>query len=129
MRLAVRETAPPVIGVALATGALFLPAAVMGGGPGLELLQPFAVSLLLGLISTVVVVLFVLPSLYPVLAGLRPLPVAPDAASNGRHADPAEASHPEASHAEAPHTAAAGPPHAAVQEAPTQLMTDREEER
>ena len=75
MRRAVREKAPAVIGVALATAALFLPAAVMGGGAGLELLQPFAVSLLVGLISAVAVVLLVVPGVYPALAGLQRAPV------------------------------------------------------
>lgn len=111
MRLAVRETAPPVIGVALATAALFVPAAVMGGGAGLELLQPFAVALLLGLVSTVVVVLFVLPSLYPALAGLRPLPVVAGGDGNGRHAE------------------AQGAPPAGAQEASTRFGTEREQER
>jgi multidrug efflux pump subunit AcrB len=74
MREAVRDQAPAVTGVALATAALFLPAAVMGGGAGLELLQPFAVSLLAGLISAAVVVLLVVPGLYPALAGLQRAP-------------------------------------------------------
>ena len=43
----------------------------MGAGAGLELLHPFAIALLGGLISAVVVVLFVVPGLYPALAGLR----------------------------------------------------------
>jgi multidrug efflux pump subunit AcrB len=74
MRDAIRHQAPVVTGVALATAALFLPAAVMGGGAGLELLHPFAVSLLAGLISETVVVLLVVPGLYPAVAGLRRTP-------------------------------------------------------
>jgi Cu/Ag efflux pump CusA len=85
MRRALHETVTPVIGVALATGALFLPAALMGGGAGLELLQPFAITLVVGLVSSLAVVLFVVPGLYPRLAGLHPSPVPPDAESNGRH--------------------------------------------
>jgi Cu/Ag efflux pump CusA len=79
MRRALREKAPVVVGVALATAALFLPAAVMGGGAGLELLQPFAISLLLGLVTAAAVVLLVIPSLYPALAGLRRAPIELDA--------------------------------------------------
>jgi multidrug efflux pump subunit AcrB len=74
MRQAVRDQAPGVTGVALATAVLFLPAAVMGGGAGLELLHPFAVSLLAGLISATVVVLLVVPGVYPALAGLQRAP-------------------------------------------------------
>jgi Cu/Ag efflux pump CusA len=80
MRLALRESTPLVLAVALGTAALFLPAVVMGGGTGLELLHPFAVSLLLALVSTTAVVLVVVPGLYPALAGLRPMAPAPDAA-------------------------------------------------
>ena len=55
-----------------------LPASVMGSGAGLELLEPFAVSLLGGLVTSLVVVLVVVPGLYPALAGLDPLPTPPD---------------------------------------------------
>jgi hypothetical protein len=63
----------------LAAAGLFLPAAVMGPGAGLELLHPFAVALLVGLVSAVAVVLLVVPTAYPALAGLRPPPPPPDA--------------------------------------------------
>jgi multidrug efflux pump subunit AcrB len=69
MRQAVIEAAPPVVATALAVAALVLPAALMDGGAGLELLHPFAVTLLGGLITTVVVVLFVVPALYGLVAG------------------------------------------------------------
>jgi multidrug efflux pump subunit AcrB len=78
MRRALRETAPVVLLVALGAAGLFLPAVVMGSGAGLELLHPFAVSLLLGLVSEVAVVLVALPNLYPAVAGVRPLPPPPD---------------------------------------------------
>jgi Cu/Ag efflux pump CusA len=83
MHRAVRETAPPAIAAVLATAALFIPAAVMPPGAGLELLHPFAVALLIGLISAAAVVLLVVPNLYPALAGLRPLPPPPDAGGDG----------------------------------------------
>jgi Cu/Ag efflux pump CusA len=79
VRLAVRETAPPLLVAALATAGLFAPAAVMAPGAGLELLHPFAVALLVGLVSAVAVVLLVVPTAYPALAGLRPPPPPPDA--------------------------------------------------
>jgi len=78
MRRAVRETSPPAIAALLAAAALFLPAAVMPAGAGLELVHPFAVALLIGLISVAAVVLLVVPNLYPALAGLEPLPPPPD---------------------------------------------------
>jgi Cu/Ag efflux pump CusA len=78
VRRAVREQAPPVLGTALAAAALVLPAAVIGGGAGLELLHPFAVTLLGGLVTSVLVVLVVVPGLYPALAGLQPVPIPPD---------------------------------------------------
>jgi Cu/Ag efflux pump CusA len=90
MRQALREKAGPVLAVAAATIALFLPAAVMGG-VGLELLQPFAIALLAGLISTVVVVLVVVPGLYPALAGLHPSPVSPESDDAGRQTQPESA--------------------------------------
>jgi multidrug efflux pump subunit AcrB len=71
MRQAVREVAPPALLAVLATAAVFLPAVFLGGA-GLELLHPFAVTLLLGLISSTVVVLFVVPTLYPAFTGPRP---------------------------------------------------------
>jgi multidrug efflux pump subunit AcrB len=85
MRRAVRQAAVPVCGVALATAAFFLPAALLPDGPGLELLRPFSITLLVGLISTVAVVLVVVPGLYPRLAGLHPSPVPPESG----HDDPA----------------------------------------
>jgi hypothetical protein len=75
LRAAAREQAPPVIIAALVTAALFVPAAFMGGGAGLEILAPFAVALLLGLLTSTVVVLFLVPSLFAAAGGLRPVPV------------------------------------------------------
>jgi multidrug efflux pump subunit AcrB len=72
MRQAVREVSPSALLTLLATAAVFLPAVVLGGGAGLELLHPFAVTLLAGLITTAVVVLFVVPTLYPAFTGPRP---------------------------------------------------------
>jgi Cu/Ag efflux pump CusA len=69
---ALKEKAPPTLAAVLVTAAAFLPAAVMGGGAGLELLQPFAVTLLAGLLTSAVVVLFLIPALYPTVGDLIP---------------------------------------------------------
>ncbi|MFL6097739.1 MAG: efflux RND transporter permease subunit [Blastococcus sp.] len=103
MRRAVREQAPPVLVTALAAAALVLPASLMGDGAGLELLQPFALALLGGLITSLAVVLLVVPGLYPVLAGLDPLPVPPDEIDTDRlegdRQDPPDGSRPGPAHA------------------------------
>jgi Cu/Ag efflux pump CusA len=75
LRAAAREQAPPVLIAVLATAALFVPAAVMGGGAGLEIFQPFAIALLFGLVTSTLVVLFLVPSLLAAVGGLRPTPV------------------------------------------------------
>jgi Cu/Ag efflux pump CusA len=75
LRSAAREQAPPVLIAVLVTAALFLPAAVTGGGAGLEILQPFAVALLFGLVTSTAVVLVLVPSLLAAVGGLRPAPV------------------------------------------------------
>ncbi|MFP5372057.1 MAG: efflux RND transporter permease subunit, partial [Actinomycetes bacterium] len=72
MLVALAEKGPALLAAVLATAAAFLPAAVMGSGAGLELLQPFAVTLLGGLLTTVVVVLFLVPALFPALGALAP---------------------------------------------------------
>ena len=94
LRTAAREQAPPVIIAALVTAALFVPALVMGDGAGLEVLQPFAVALLLGLVTSTVTVLFLVPTLVAAVGGLRPPPVVtpdtpdgipPDVVHHGKH--------------------------------------------
>jgi Cu/Ag efflux pump CusA len=71
-----RSQLVPVVTTALATAALVLPAAVLGDRPGLESVQPFAVTLLGGLVSSTLVVLVVLPAFLP-----TPAPVAVEAAA------------------------------------------------
>ena len=93
LRGAAREQSPAVLVTALAVAAAVLPAAVLGG-PGLELLQPFAVALLGGLVTAVVVVLFLVPALVVVGGGLRPPPaVGPDAPDGERRAGVVHARH------------------------------------
>jgi Cu/Ag efflux pump CusA len=74
LRSAAREQAPRVLVAVLATAAAFLPAAVLGGA-GLELLQQFAVALIGGLITSTLVVLFLVPPVIAAVGGLRPAPV------------------------------------------------------
>src|SRR3954447_8602014 len=74
LRAAATEQATPVLVTVLVTAAAFVPAVVMGGA-GLELLQPFAVALLGGLVTSTVVVLVLVPSLFAAVGGLRPAPV------------------------------------------------------
>jgi Cu/Ag efflux pump CusA len=71
---AARELAPSVVTGALVTGATFLAPVVMGDLPGLELLHPLALTVLGGLVSSTVVVLFLVPLCLGALApdSLRP---------------------------------------------------------
>ena len=119
MRRSVRENAVPVLTVALAAAALFIPAAIIGGA-GMELLRPFAITMLAALVTVVAVVLFVVPGLYPVLAGLQPSEPPVDEADHhqARHARP------DATHADSSRPGAALP-------APRSesLRTEQEEQR
>jgi hypothetical protein len=91
LRSAAREQAPAVVNTVLVTAAVFVPAAVMGGGAGLEVLQPFAVALLGGLITSTLVVLLVVPALVAVIGGLRPAPVVGPDTPDGEPVDRAQA--------------------------------------
>lgn len=59
---AARERVVPVLRTALAVAVLLLPAALLGDRAGLEVLRPFAVTVLGGLVSSVLLTLFVLPA-------------------------------------------------------------------
>ncbi len=108
----------PVLATSAALAALLLPAALLGNRAGLELLHPFAVVVLGGLVSTALVTLLLLPALYLVVlprAEQPPAeqpPAAPpsdvphprayagpvDASGNGRHdrrRSPASVGHPD----------------------------------
>ena len=61
---AARERIVPIAMTTLATAAAFLPFAVRGSIPGLEILHPMAVVVIGGLISATLVNLFIIPSLY-----------------------------------------------------------------
>jgi Cu/Ag efflux pump CusA len=59
-----RERFAPVVMTGLATGLVFIAVLIIGGRPGYELLRPAAAVLLGGLVTSVLVTLFVLPVLY-----------------------------------------------------------------
>ena len=61
---AARERLVPIVMTTLATAAAFLPFAVRGSIPGLEILHPMAVVVIGGLITATLVNLFIVPSLY-----------------------------------------------------------------
>jgi Cu/Ag efflux pump CusA len=54
----------PILVTALATAVAVTPFAIAGDRPGLELISPIAVTILGGLVTTTVVNLVILPSLY-----------------------------------------------------------------
>jgi Cu/Ag efflux pump CusA len=58
-----RETAPPVVTTALVSASVLLPFSVLAGTAGLEVLQPFAVSVLAGLVTAAGVTLVAVPTL------------------------------------------------------------------
>jgi Cu/Ag efflux pump CusA len=59
-----REQLPPQLVTALGTAAALLPFAVLGGRAGLEVVQPMAMVILGGLVSSTLINLFVVPSLF-----------------------------------------------------------------
>ena len=69
-----------IIAAATSVGLAFLPVLIMGERPGLEILHPMAVVIIGGLITTILVLLFLLPTLYLRFAAHMPhadvLPVA-----------------------------------------------------
>jgi Cu/Ag efflux pump CusA len=78
-----RERTVPVLQTALITAAALTPAAVLGARAGLEFLHPLAVTMLGGLVSLLLVQLFVLPALLLAAAGAPQLgktasPLQPD---------------------------------------------------
>jgi len=61
---AARERMGPAVMTALAGGLVVLPVLIMGSRPGLELIHPAAAALVGGLLTSALVSLFVLPTLY-----------------------------------------------------------------
>jgi Cu/Ag efflux pump CusA len=68
-----RERVGPILMTALATGLAFLAIILLGERPGLELLRPMAVVVIGGLITSTLLNLFIVPTLY---LGLRASPQA-----------------------------------------------------
>jgi CzcA family heavy metal efflux pump len=66
------ERLAPTLTTAVATGLVVLPFVLLGDIAGLELLQPMAVVVLGGLVTSTLVALFVAPALYP-LVRARPI--------------------------------------------------------
>lgn len=58
------QVAPPLIALFAGLVALYLPLAMVGSGPGLEIVSPMAVVLLGGLVSTSLLTLYVIPVFY-----------------------------------------------------------------
>jgi multidrug efflux pump subunit AcrB len=61
---ATRERAGPVLLTAIATTAVMLPFAVLGGGAGSEVVLPLAIVVLGGLVTSTLLTLFLVPALY-----------------------------------------------------------------
>ena len=78
---AARTLAPSVLGTAVVVAAVFAAPAVLGPRAGLEFLHPFAVTLLCGLVTSVAVVLLLVPALLaavsPQVQQIRPAPANP----------------------------------------------------
>ncbi len=84
-----RERLAPTLTVAVATAAAVLPFVFMGDVAGLEIVNPMAIVLLGGLITTTLLSLFVLPVLYLRFgADAQPEPVADTPGSSGAVAEP-----------------------------------------
>jgi Cu/Ag efflux pump CusA len=66
-----RERLAPIVMTALATGLALLPFVILGDVPGHEIARPMAVVILGGLITSTLLSLFVLPSLYLRFGGRR----------------------------------------------------------
>ena len=64
MQRGARERLAPIVTSALAIGLVSMPFVVLGSRPGLEIVHPLAVVLLGGLLSAVLVALFLVPPLY-----------------------------------------------------------------
>ena len=54
----------PILMTAICTAAVFLPIALYGNVPGMEILHPLSLVTLGGLVTSLIVTLFVLPGLY-----------------------------------------------------------------
>jgi Cu/Ag efflux pump CusA len=74
-----REQAPAVVGTVIITAAILAAPAVFGRSAGLELLHPFAISMLAGLLTAAAVAVIAVPTWYLVVANRRADPATADA--------------------------------------------------
>jgi Cu/Ag efflux pump CusA len=81
-----RERLGPILASATAIGAAVLPMVFYGNTAGLEILHPMAVVILGGLVVSIVMNLFVIPSLYLRLASAQPQPKTSAADGSEQHA-------------------------------------------
>ena len=90
-----RNRTVPVLQTTLITAAVLIPAAVPGARAGLEFLHPMAVTMLGGLVSLLLVQLFVLPALLLAAAGApRPDEAGSPSQPDGPEPQPATGSAP-----------------------------------
>src|SRR5687768_8443519 len=83
------ERFAPTLTVAVATAAAVLPFVIMGNVAGLEIVNPMAIVMLGGLLTSTLLALFVLPVLYLRFgAGAEPEPVAETPGPSGAAAEP-----------------------------------------
>jgi multidrug efflux pump subunit AcrB len=68
---AMREQAPSVVGTVIITAAILAAPAVLGRSAGLELLHPFTISMLAGLLTATAVAVIAVPTWYLVVANRR----------------------------------------------------------
>ena len=59
-----RDRLGPILATAVASGLALVPLVVMGDLPGLEIVGPMAIVILGGLVSSTILNLFILPTLY-----------------------------------------------------------------
>jgi Cu/Ag efflux pump CusA len=84
IRRGAQDRFAPTLTVAVATAAVVLPFVIMGNVAGLEIVNPMAIVILGGLITSTLLSLFVLPVLYLRFgAGARPEPVAETPLASG----------------------------------------------
>jgi AcrB/AcrD/AcrF family len=83
------ERFAPTLTVAVATAAAVLPFVILGNIAGLEIINPMAIVMLGGLLTSTLLALFVLPVLYLRFgAGAEPEPVAETPGPSGATAEP-----------------------------------------
>jgi Cu/Ag efflux pump CusA len=89
VRRGARDRFAPTLTVAVATAAAVLPLVIMGNVAGLEIIHPMAIVILGGLLTSTLLSLFILPTLYLRFgAGAQPEPVAETPLPPGAAAEP-----------------------------------------